>query len=420
MANIRVETDKLREISDLLARTSQQVQSARAEVASALAHLEWEAQAKLLVEQQTDWMTVLAGRLAPHADEMATYVRRKAGEFDEADTVRQEGQNLWTGALLYAGRTFGLVGGLGLVPGVLGAGWAPGLLDWARRRWPDLFRPVDPQGLAPIERPDLVPPPRGPKETRLPTADEVRYIHRALGVREDGYGPKTKQAVRELQARHGIPVDSQVMIGPRTWKAIRAVDPDVSETVVPPGPTPGGVDLTPEVPYVSQHDGPWANDLVRPGTFATHGCLLSSLAMMVKYNNPGVEIDREFMLNLRDGTCNEDHDVVWGQTDQYLQQYGLTLERTDITEGPGQLMQAALEKLRADPPQPTILGIYKGNKMHWLVITGYTGAGDPLNPEDFTIHDPFTDHNWTRLDQFMDADNYRGGTISPLVSVKKA
>lgn len=63
------------------------------------------------------------------------------------------------------------------------------------------------------------PPPAGPTETRAPNAMEVRFLQQLFGIQEEvGYGRLTKEAVAELQRRHDIPVDDQVLIGPRTWQ----------------------------------------------------------------------------------------------------------------------------------------------------------------------------------------------------------
>lgn len=60
----------------------------------------------------------------------------------------------------------------------------------------------------------------GPTGERLPSADETRLIQWIYSVQEDDYGPLTRAAVKELQSKNGIPVDSEVKIGPRTWGLI--------------------------------------------------------------------------------------------------------------------------------------------------------------------------------------------------------
>jgi peptidoglycan DL-endopeptidase CwlO len=51
------------------------------------------------------------------------------------------------------------------------------------------------------------------------TGDDVRAVQRALGVSADGeFGPVTRQAVRDFQARNGLVVDG--IVGPNTRRAL--------------------------------------------------------------------------------------------------------------------------------------------------------------------------------------------------------
>lgn len=62
--------------------------------------------------------------------------------------------------------------------------------------------------------------PSGPTGEQLPTAEQLALIQWVFDITEEGYGPRTRAAVAALQQANGIPVDSAVMIGPRTWSLL--------------------------------------------------------------------------------------------------------------------------------------------------------------------------------------------------------
>jgi peptidoglycan hydrolase-like protein with peptidoglycan-binding domain len=68
--------------------------------------------------------------------------------------------------------------------------------------------------------------------------EEVKTLQQALGITPvDGmFGPRTKRAVKEYQAAHGLPVDGWV--GPRTWAKLAETKPSApAATVVEPAAT---------------------------------------------------------------------------------------------------------------------------------------------------------------------------------------
>jgi len=203
-----------------------------------------------------------------------------------------------------------------------------------------------------------------------------------------------------------------------------AAGPDPTPTVA--APTTGGAPPQ-ATPRYFQTNGPWAGESTIPHTpataadphaFARQGCLLTSIAMLIKRNRPETQVDTAFMLDLRDRVCNESGDVVWDSLGAYVHRLGLSMERPPAAANQAELLQQALANLRKQPPEPTIVGIKNGEHMHWLVVTGYQGDGTTLRPEDFTINDPYESQGSTRtrLHQFLTDPMYEGGTIEPLVT----
>jgi hypothetical protein len=57
-------------------------------------------------------------------------------------------------------------------------------------------------------------------EEWVPNEAEVKWLQAFFGIEEEGYGPLTKAAVKKLQEKYNIPPDSQVKIGPNTYRAL--------------------------------------------------------------------------------------------------------------------------------------------------------------------------------------------------------
>jgi hypothetical protein len=87
----------------------------------------------------------------------------------------------------------------------------------------------------------------GPGEERVPNEEELQAIQSLMQIQEEGYGPLTRTAIETLQQKWGIPVDPEVMIGPRTWANLcrlaageevpAVVTPSVERPVVQPPST---------------------------------------------------------------------------------------------------------------------------------------------------------------------------------------
>lgn len=162
----------------------------------------------------------------------------------------------------------------------------------------------------------------------------------------------------------------------------------------PPLPPPGTGAQGPvaiPVPRLRQYDGPWKDLAVGSGTWQSSGCLMTDVAMVVKHNTPGVNVDRAFMEKLRDSVTVPNGNLAWDKAAGYLKsEYGLTLVR-ETTTSVDRVLAKALENARQGIP--TIVGV--DNPQHWVTITGYTGS-DPgrLSAADFTINDPgYSRHN---------------------------
>jgi hypothetical protein len=90
-------------------------------------------------------------------------------------------------------------------------------------------------------------PPGGPRGEQLPDTEQLRFIQWTFGIDEEAnYGPRTQAAVADLQRSHGIPVDPEIMIGPRTWTHL--LDAFSAKVTIPEPPAaPTGDQLpTPE------------------------------------------------------------------------------------------------------------------------------------------------------------------------------
>jgi peptidoglycan hydrolase-like protein with peptidoglycan-binding domain len=54
----------------------------------------------------------------------------------------------------------------------------------------------------------------------IPDGPYLALIQWTFDTPEEGYGPATRAAVADLQHQYGIPVDADVMVGPRSWTRI--------------------------------------------------------------------------------------------------------------------------------------------------------------------------------------------------------
>jgi hypothetical protein len=103
-------------------------------------------------------------------------------------------------------------------------------------------------------------PPAGPRGEQIPDAAQLQFIQWLYGIAgEPDYGPCTREAVASLQRARSIPVDDEVMIGPRTWTCLLEVYKVKTTPPAPPaGPTgeevPAGARLT-FIQWTYQIDG---------------------------------------------------------------------------------------------------------------------------------------------------------------------
>lgn len=245
MARIAVEPEELQSIGVDFAQAGGSLNAVVSRAASALGALEWAARSAMAVDAQVNEMRSQAGALVELTQSLGRYLQVKAAAFAEADGAGADdlagigaGAELpavehtaagagaavapWlalAGLLRGASVAMPVLGGLGWLSGLIAGGPAPAAPPAPAADTGVLQGPPVPD---PIAGPP-VPPPPGPEDTRLPNADEVRFMQRVFGIDEDGYGPKTKAAVRDLQARNHIPIDAAVMIGPLTWAALLGV-----------------------------------------------------------------------------------------------------------------------------------------------------------------------------------------------------
>jgi peptidoglycan hydrolase-like protein with peptidoglycan-binding domain len=243
MTRILVRPSDLQSLSVRLTQAVGDLQTTAERLRRAAQGLAWEVRADVAVAGQVESALRLAAALARHGGQMALFLSEKARDFTELDLALardlEKALGTYTGVLdsAVAGGALGLGGlgqavgkwaGVGMLGGSAELGGAVGSaalggfgigvplvtggIGTLKERFPGAFGP----------EPVVAPPGPARGEARLPTDAELRYIQQVFGIREEGYGPLTKEAVRKLQARHGIPVDAAVMIGPLTWTALLA------------------------------------------------------------------------------------------------------------------------------------------------------------------------------------------------------
>jgi len=233
-----VHPDELVRLSGELWQIAGRLREAGARLGGAVSQLSWQVGHRLDLEAQAAGARRLAEALADEAEDMARFLDHRAELFRTADGqgVGDLGRTLEA----YSARGRFLQSKLAQVEGLdRWSGWAVGgsvaagtiaaVEAGARGRHLEVFG-----GPSARVHPELGDNFKvaGPSSDRLPTAAETRIIQRILGVDEVGYGPKTKAAVVAFQQKHGIPVDDQVIIGPRTWAALMK-----EETAGPAAPT---------------------------------------------------------------------------------------------------------------------------------------------------------------------------------------
>jgi uncharacterized protein YukE/peptidoglycan hydrolase-like protein with peptidoglycan-binding domain len=259
VTRILVHPEELHDLSGQMSRAAGELRAISARLMSALSTLDWESRLQVGMHGEAAAARSMAEDLAGQAEVIARYLNRKAHDFADADAAGVGDMDRVAGA----------------IGGVMAATSSLGTLAWSGawstvERWLNLGRSAvgklprmltDLSWLAPLvpgakpvspsladevcyrEAPELVPPPVPPagpgKDTRLPSNDEVRFMQRVFGIEEEGYGPRTKQAVADLQRQHGIPVDAAFMIGPATWGWVIKAYSD-RYGVVQGGPPPAG------------------------------------------------------------------------------------------------------------------------------------------------------------------------------------
>jgi len=215
MSRILVVPEELQSASQDLQRASTQLREIASRYSSAYHRMDWDARAEATTNQYVNQAYQSSESMIRQAEMLVTYLILKSEAYRAADGSGATAIQTMLRSPLMRPLSVQPLLSLFRVPITTG-------LPWLRARFPELFSVVS----KPIVAPQAVPPPvtRPPKllETRLPNSPEVRYIQQVFGIQEAGYGPLTKQAVRDLQTRRGIPVDDQVMIGPKTWSAIVA------------------------------------------------------------------------------------------------------------------------------------------------------------------------------------------------------
>jgi hypothetical protein len=363
MPRILVQPEELESVSQEVRRAAEELKATAARLTGAFHTLGWESHIRARAEDEVAAAANQCESLSGQAEALAGYLAGKARAFTEADGA---------GVPAIAGVSSGIT---------LASGGASSFSPLpAVKRWAKMVENLGMRAVAPA----------------LPLFSGIPwFVHQW----PDLFKP-TQPVAPGLSAAAPAPESPPAPVAP-------PAEPEVST-----GP------ITPEVPSFSQQDGEWADEQVIPGKWKDYGCLLTSIAMVMKYNDPSLTVDKSFMLNLKKSTCNGDDDVVWGQAEAYLDQHGLRLESTEPANE-DELMQQALANLQKHPPEPAILGLSVGKTMHWLVITGYKGGGQAPKPEDFTINDPYTGHHWSTLDQFLNDNGYRNATIHPLYTVSK-
>ena len=146
---------------------------------------------------------------------------------------------------------------------------------------------------------------------------------------------------------------------------------------------PGSVSLA--VPSFKQTDPRWAGVTIGTSgkTIGQIGCATTGIAMMESYRTNSVIHPDEMSRQLQYSSSGN---VYWPA------HYQVTTEKTGY-------LGRILESLQKG--KPVLIGAKtSAGRQHWVVITGYTGAG--LVPESFTIHDPGSNSR-KDLQQFLNA-----------------
>jgi hypothetical protein len=386
MVRILVRPEALQAAGRQMRQAGDQMETIGRHLSTAFSTLSWEVRTRGEMAYQVDVACRLARALSRQAEEMARFLQQKSVDFLEADEgahhdleglgallnmLRQSLLGSALGSFLAIAsavdrwqRVGALVGAVIPRSMVSSLGWLPGLL-------PQLFPGQAPSGAPPTVATPPVPPPATAPSGTAPSGT--------------------------------VPSPSN--------------PPPVTPS--PAVPSMGGA-LQARVPHYAQAGAPWSDLRVCEGTWAQYGCTLTSLAMAISYHHPEVEVDRQFMMRLRDAVNDQQLGVVWGRAASYLSSaYGLTLHREPLQQAGraarvAQVCETALENLHKNPPVPTILGV--DSPPHWVVITGCTGEGKSLS--DFTINDPGNAGRKTLAD-FLGAAKYRGSTLTTLVTITK-
>lgn len=250
MTRILVTPESLQSMGSQFERAANELLQIRNHLTSTLRGLDWETRQQVDVDSHVQTSARRAEALAQQMQSFAQLLKAKASAFHETDSQGvQDLQKVAAATRIAMPVALAPVLPLALLP-VLGLGRILGpaslrdLADlvnrtviWLKGVFGDIFGPppsdippAKPEPSTPVPTPgsgtqpvDVVPPGPTAGEERLPTPEEVSFIQRVLGVEEDGYGPKTKAAVAKLQREHGIPVDADVKIGPKTWSTLMGI-----------------------------------------------------------------------------------------------------------------------------------------------------------------------------------------------------
>jgi hypothetical protein len=375
MPQIRVDPAELEQVAGEVKGAASLLEALSPRIRQLLSQLNWESGPKPIIEAMGSLASAQAGGLNGEAGALAQFLTDRAAAFRTADE---------------AGST---------------------AASAVAERHPAFFHPAVHTTAPPA-----------PTGTRLPTSAETRYIQAVLGVTgEEGYGPKTQAAVRELQALHGIPVDPQVQIGPRTWSLLQGQQAAIAGEGAPVIPAAGP--MLPRVPYLSQWNSPWAEVKVGPTeTYRQIGCTLTDMAMLVQYNRPDVQFDAKGMAELAQ-RANVGTDLVhWSAANEYLQEkWGLSLEHHDLDGSQADRLTGAMARAyqSLEQGQPVVVGVQNGENQHWVVIRGYQGEGAPSDPAQFLIHDPANPSRKSLADLLQDP-KYQGGNLQAVFRLTKS
>lgn len=142
----------------------------------------------------------------------------------------------------------------------------------------------------------------GPTGDSLPDSEQLAVLQWLFEIQESGYGPATQAKVAALQREHGIPVDPQVMIGPRSWALVvdlynrkveqmRAPVPQL-----PPGPVATQLPTAEQVAFIH-----WLFDVEEEG----YGPKTQERVAALQRENQ-IEVDPQVMIGPRTWTLLEE------------------------------------------------------------------------------------------------------------------